>query len=387
MAKRRFRDSIYHRKSDGRWCAVINLGWQDGKRIRKNFYGATADEVQKQLDAARETLRKGLPVRLDQQNVGDYLDSWLTDSVKPSVRPLTFQLYHQHARLYLKPSLGTLKLANLSPQHIRSFINARLAAGLHPRTVQLSLIVLRKALAQAAEDNLVPTNAAKPVKAPHYEAKEVEPWTPEQASLFLQTAAGERFEACFAIALSLGLRCGEALALRWPDVNLIERRLTVAQQLVRVGGPRVDGQPGRLEFAPVKTKKARRTLPLPDSLVGILKAHHKRQLKQRLRSGPLWTDLDLLFCTSHGKPLESTVMTKDFKRISRKAGLPDKRFHDCRHGVATALLSENTHPRLVMELLGHSNVNVTLGTYSHAIEKSMRETVATMDRLINSRQN
>ncbi len=389
MAKKRLRGSgsIYQRESDGRWCAVVDLGWQDGWRVRKSFYAATADEVQDQLDTARDNLRKGLPVRLDRQSVADHLDTWLQDTVKASVRPLTFEQYHQHLRLYLKPSLGAVKLAKLTPAHIRSFINARLQEDLHPRTVELSLIVLRRALAQAVEDGAIAANPAKAVKAPKYEREEVTPWSPDQARTFLEAAAGERLGPLYAIALTLGLRRGEALGLRWSDVDLIERRLTVAQQVMRVGGPRVDGHRGHLEFAPVKTKKGRRTLPLPASLVDVLKAHRKRQLEERLRAGPAWKDLNLIFCTARGTPVEASALTSDFKRLIRKAGLPDKPFHGCRHAVATALLSENTHPRLVMELLGHSKISITLDTYSHVIEKSMRGVADTMDRLLSPTQD
>jgi len=383
MAKKRGQNegSIFKRK-DGRWAATISLGWHDGRRARKHFYGATAEAVREQLDRAKHDVRQGRPVAVEHQTVGEFLDSWLEESVKPEVRPLTFQQYHQHARLYLKPSLGKLKLAKLGPQHVLSFRNARLKDGLHPRTVELSLIVLRRALAQALKWNLVTMNAAQAVEFPKYERREVEPWTPEQARIFLEAAAGERLGALYAVALSLGLRRAEALGLRWQDVNFEKRTLTVAQQVERVGGPRVDGGHSTLEFAPPKTKGSRRTLPLPDSLAIALNAHHKRQSEDRLKAGPDWVDMGLVFGTGFGTPIEASRLTADFRRITIKAGLPAKRFHDCRHAVASALLSENTHPRLVMELLGHSKISMTLDTYSHVIEKSMRGVADTMDRLL-----
>ena len=121
--------SIFQR-SDGRWCAQLDLGWRDGKRVRSYIYGTTAQEGQDKLLKARSDLAAGLPVAVERQSVGQYLDRWLEDSVKPSVRPATHQQYFQHARLYLSPSLGRHRLSKLSPQHVQAFVNERLKIGL-----------------------------------------------------------------------------------------------------------------------------------------------------------------------------------------------------------------------------------------------------------------
>jgi integrase len=157
--------SIFQRK-DGRWCSVLHLGWENGRRIRKNLYGSTAAEVQEKLLKARIDHSSGLPVAPERQTVREFLDRWLAESVKPSVRPATHQQYAQHLRLYLCPILGPHILVKLSPQHVQAFVNEKLKNGLSPRTVQLSLVILRHALDTAVKWNLTGRNVAKLVDSP-----------------------------------------------------------------------------------------------------------------------------------------------------------------------------------------------------------------------------
>ncbi len=148
--------SIFQRK-DGRWVGSLNLGWENGKRKRRHFYAATAEEVRDDLLKARSDQSHGLPVSVERQTVTEFLDRWLEDSVKPSVRPATHQQYHQHVRLYLGPCIGKHRLSKLSPQHVQAFVNEKLKSDLSPRTVQLSLVILHHALQTAVKWGLVGT--------------------------------------------------------------------------------------------------------------------------------------------------------------------------------------------------------------------------------------
>ncbi len=253
MAKRRGQNegSIFQR-SDGRWCGQLNIGWEGGKRRRKYIYGATAAEVQNQLLKARADWATGLPVAVERQTVAQFLHDWLENSVKPSVRPLTLEQYRQHVKLYLAPLLSHHGLIKLAPQHVRAFLKRKLEDGLSPRTVQLSLVILRKALGQAVKDGLIGRNVAKLVDGPRVGRFEGQTLSPEQARAFLDAAKGERFEALYTAALAVGLRMGEALGLRWQDVDLDRRTLTVNRILERIGRghasrPRVTEHMAQLE--------------------------------------------------------------------------------------------------------------------------------------------
>ena len=435
MAGKRGRNegSIFKR-DDGRWCSIVDLGFEDCKRKRKYYYGRTEKEVRDQLLKARSDHSRGLPVAFERQTVGQFLYRWLEDSVKLSVRPLTYQQYEQHIRLYLAPkqeiggtiqflglpALGRIELSKLTPQHVQSFVNYQLkrriesqkrladtqAEGvgdvdqksdvgqkidvdvktLSPRTVQLSLVILRHALDQAVKWGLVARNVAKLVDSPKAKRAEIRTLTPEQAGEFLKAAKGVRLEALYSVTLAVGLRQGEALALRWCDIDLESRTISVRQTLERIGGKRY-GKPGKLEFVEPKTDRSRRTIAIPESLVKALKSHRGRQAEERLVSGSDWQDFGLVFCTSRGTPIEPSSSLQDFKRLLVKAGLPRSiRFHDLRHSAASLLLAQGVPLRAIMELLGHSTIGVTANTYAHVLPSVMREMADKMDAVLISGQ-
>jgi integrase len=365
--------SIFQRL-DGRWCAQLDLGWQNDRRVRKYLYGEKAEAVRDALLKARADYAAGLPVAVERQTAAQFLQRWLEDSVKPSCRPLTYEQYRQHVKLYLAPLLGSHQLAKLAPQHVRAFIRQKLEDGLSPRTVQLSLVILRRALGQAVTDGLAARNVAKLVDAPRWKRPEVKPWEPGEAARFVDAIKGEPLEAAYLVALSLGLRRGEVLGLRWCDVNLDAKTITIAQALARVGG--------KLQLIEPKSRQSRRTLPLHDVLVAALRNHRRRQLEERLAAGSRWQDSGLVFTFGIGTPFEPRALNEDFDRIIAKGRLRRIRFHDLRHSCATFLLAQGVHSRVVMELLGHSQISLTMETYSHVLPDTMRDAVARVGVLL-----
>jgi integrase len=362
----------------------LSLGYQHGRRVQKDFYGATEAEVQKLLLDARHEHSRGLPIAPKCQSVREYLDYWLRECVVPAVAPKTFEQYHQHARLYLNPSLGRHQLARLLPEHVQAFVNERLKSGLSPRTVQLSLVILRHALKRAMELGHVARNVAKLVDSPKVRPPEMTWLDSEHARKFLEAARGERLEAVYSVALSLGLREGEALALRWSDIALDQGQLSVRRTLQRAGGERFGGDPSRLVFQEPKTERSRRTLRMPEGLIRTLRRHRARQLQERLAAGCAWMENDLVFSTGIGTPLEPRSLVKDFKRILKKAALPATiRFHDLRHSSASLLLAQGVPLRAIMELLGHSTIALTANTYSHVMPAMMQDMADKMNALLS----
>lgn len=182
----------------------------------------------------------------------------------------------------------------------------------------------------------------------------------------------DRLYALYVLAVTCGLRFGELLELCWKDVDFEARTLTVNRQLQRVNGT--------LQFQTLKTPRSRRTIALPELAVAALKAHRARQMEERLKMGELWQDLDLVFCSEIGTPLnESNVRNRSFYPLLEKAGLPRIRFHDLRHTCATLLLAQGVHPKFVQEQLGHARIGVTLDTYTHVMPGMMKEVAEKMD--------
>ena len=376
MAKRGQNEGTIFLRSDGRWAAVVNLGWQDGKRRRKCFYGATRAEVQEKLIEALRDRQLGLPVIVERQTVAQFLQTWLDGIAKPSVRPKTFDSYSWIIRHHLVPGLGRVALVKLSPQEIQAFLNRKLESGLKPRTVQHIHATLRAALGQAEKWGLVPRNIATLVKSPHVAQPEIQPFTPEDARAFLEGVRGDRLEALYSVAIALGVSQGEALGLPWSDVDLDAGILTVRHTLQRL-----DGKLRLVEET--KRHRRRRSIRLPQVSVAALWAHQVRQEQEHILAGDRWQETGFVFTTTIGTPLDGPTVTHRFQRILKAAGLRLLRFHDLRHTCATLLLAQGVHPRLVMEILGHSQISVTLNTYSHVIPAMQREVAGKMDEILH----
>ena len=350
--------SIYQR-SDGLWVGEIDLGVTDGKRKRKQLYAQTRAGVTAKLKDCLLAQHQGIPMNFERQRVGDYLDAWLRDAAAPRLRPRTLIGYEQTVKAHLKPNLGNIQLRELTPQHVQALIGIKVDERLSPRTIRGIRAVLRSALSDAVKWRVVPYNAAKAASVPRVKRVEIRVFTPEEARRFLTAAENDRLGPVFSVALAVGLRLGEALGLRWVDVDLERGQLHVRQALQRVGG--------ELRFVEPKSEQSRRTVALPEVATAILKRHRTTHLEERLKTGRRWTDSGLVFTTTIGTPLDDRNVRRAFKAILRAAKLPNIRIHDLRHTCASLLLVQGVHARVVMETLGHSQISLTLDTYSHVL--------------------
>ncbi len=368
--------TIYRRESDGKWCTAVDLGWVNGKRKRKVIYGKTRKEVAEKLKVALRDQQQGLPVAVERQMVGTFLARWLADVAKPNVRPKTYTSYADTVRLHLIPTLGRIELSKLQPQDVTALLTAKLRAGLSPRSVRYIRAILGLVLGQALKWGLVARNVVALTDPPKAERHEITPFAPDEARRFLAVTRGERLHALYAVALALGIRQVEALGLRWRDVDLDGGTIRISKQLQRVDGKQTLVEP--------KTAKSRRTISLPDEIVAVLKAHRVRQLEERLQAGDHWQgeDWGLVFASPIGTPLEPSNILKQYKALLAKTGLPPARFHDLRHSCASLLLAQGVHPKVVQEILGHSQISMTLDIYSHLMPNAQRDAAALMNRLL-----
>lgn len=370
MSRRRYgAGSIYQRKSDGQWCAAVYTG-----KRQKLLYGRSFAEVKAKLAAAQAELNKGrLPARRA-PTVAEFLRSWLESSVKPRVRPLTYAGYKVNVEKHLVPILGKIPLDQLTPQHVQDMINGRLAAGLSGKSVAYIHQVLRTALGLAVRWDLAPRNVARLVDRPRIERPPIQPLSPYEARKFMRAIRGHRLEALFSVALALGLRQGEALGLRWQDVDFGANTLQVNHQLQRIEG--------QLTLVPPKTPKSRRTLVMPTTTAERLREHQKRQVAEKLWAGAKWHDSDLIFANRVGGPTQARHVITQFHDALAGAGIRSVRFHDLRHSCATLLLVQGVSPRVVMEVLGHSEIALTMNAYSHVIPELQREAAQKMQAIL-----
>jgi integrase len=235
---------------------------------------------------------------------------------------------------------------------------------------------MHRALKQAARDGIAARNVAELVDRPRAERKEMRVLTPAQVATFLNAAEGDRLAALYRLAITTGMRQGECLGLGWADVDLEAAQIKVRHQLQT----RVEGGPSLTE---PKTARGRRVIDLSPLDVQALQRHRIQQLKDQLALGEAWrNDLNLVFVTQAGGPLDPSNVRHAFARLLTRAELPRIRFHDVRHTAATLMLAAGVHPKVVSERLGHASVAFTLDTYTHYMPSMGRKAAGRLDALL-----
>lgn len=356
--------SIYQRK-DGRWAAMVSLGYVGGKRKRKTFYGDTRRDVQRQLTKALRDQQQSLPVAFERQTVQEFMERWLRDSVKPNLRPATYVGYEVLVRVHIVPAVGPLQLAELTPQHVQDLMTRMRDKGRSERTIQYMRAVLRRALGRALRWGMVARNVAELTDPPRVRREEIKPWTVEQAQAFLAAVKGDRLEALYALELTLGLRRGEVLGLKWEDLDLSKRTLTVRRTLQRVLG--------KLQLGEPKTETSRRTLTIPRQLVAFLEAHQARQAADRLKAGDAWHETGMIFASTIGTLFEPRNVNRAFLLALEKAGLPRIRVHDLRHTAISQMIAAGTPVTTAQKVAGHSRLSTTADIYTHVVQAQFEE--------------
>jgi integrase len=368
MRRRANGEGGIYKRSDGLWTAQISLGWKPGgKRVRKSVYGRTQAEVRDKLRAVLRDKADGAVIRTDGRiTVADYLSRWM-QAIAPSVRVRTRAIYQGQIDRHILPDLGGLRLTDLTPDGLQLFFN-RKGEKLSPQSVINLRSMLRAALNQAIEWGYLTKNPVSKTKPPKREHRQMHVLSQEQARQLLHAAEGDRLYALYSVALALGLRLGEALALHWTDIDFEGNRLHVRHTLVRDGKELVRGDP--------KTAGSSRSILMPAVLGGTLRTHQKNQ-------HALGIVTPFVFSTSTGKPIDPRSVSRTFKRLKKRSGLPaGLRFHDLRHSSATLLLARGVNVKVIAELLGHSNVNLLLTVYSHVLPQMRDEAAAVMNGVL-----
>ena len=364
------------------WSYVLSLGrGPDGKKQQKWVGGfRTRREAEAALTEALERIRTGTWADPGRQTVGEYLEDWLT-AVRPSLRSSTATSYEHTLRKWVIPRIGHLRLGALSSAKLSALYGELLRSGRHdgkgglsPRSVAYTHRVVTHALKDAVSWGLLARNPAAHVDPPRVARPEMQVWTQQEVQRFLASVADDRLYALWTVLLATGLRRGEALGLRWDDVDLDRRRLSIQRAVTVVDYEIVVSEP--------KTARGRRSVSIDPTTAAVLAAHRKRQLEERLAWGPAWQDSAYVFTTEDGGVLHPQRVTLIFKRLAQSAGLPAIRLHDLRHTAATLALTAGIHPKVVSERLGHATIGITLDTYSHVGETLQDEAATRVAGLI-----
>jgi integrase len=362
MAKRRARgEGTIYQNPSGLWVAQITL--PSGKRKAK--YSKTQKVVRDWLLNQRQSVQTGNWVEKDQITVDQFLDRYFKDIASHTLKPKTLETYEYLLRMHIKPGLGFIKLTSLRPDQIQNLYSQKLESGLSSRTVQFIHSILHKALRQALKWGLVYRNVADLVEPPAVNKKTPLTLSPSQVKLLLNAVRSDRMFPILALAIGCGLREGEVLGLHYEDIDWDAQTIHV-QHAVQylIGKGLVITQP--------KTDTSRRTIHIPDFAYQALKDHRDSQDRNQ----------GLVFITANGTPYSPRNLIRYFKQSLVKAELPEIRFHDLRHTAATLLLTAGVHPKIVQEMLGHSQINLTLDTYSHVLPSMQQEASQKMDSIL-----
>jgi integrase len=373
MAGRRMNNegSVYQRASDSRWIGAVTLGYDErGKLRRKTVSGKTKAEALAKLKVLQRTTDDGLPPPDDRMTVSQLIDRWKSDVLHHQVAQTAADNYAAIAEHHIIPTLGRKRVSRLTPADVDRLMSEKIKSGLSVSTVRRVRAVLAQALRQAEVWGIVNRNVAAMTRGPKATRQEGRTLTPKQAKQLLDSLRGSRHEALFATMLSLGLRRGEALGLKWDDVDLKKGVLVVRRQLrreTRTAG--ADGEPiSELVLVDVKTARSRRSINLPKPLVSLLKAHQRRQKQDTAIAGELWQDSGHMFTTVLGGPLDPRNVYRDFQAATQAAGLGKWHPHELRHSAASLMLAQGVPIDVVAQVLGHSSIRMTADVYGHILE-------------------
>jgi integrase len=377
-AKRGNREgSIYFHEAQKLWRASVTL--DSGKR--KYLSGRTRQEVAAKLAKTLRDVQQGIAPADDRQLLGGWLTQYVDGLEAQKVSDGTLVRYRGVLRNYLIPQFGKMRLSQLQPQHVKVYQDDLSRRGFSASSITIHRTVLGGAIKQAVAFGMLSRNVVALVKPPR-ENKDTtgRMLTPVEARALLDSIRGDRLEAFYLVLLTAGLRRGEALGLRWADLDLDRPNgstLHVRQQLQWPGG--------LATLVPLKSRRSVRSIPLPSITVAALLERRESQLVERREIGEeAWLAGGLVFNADDGSPLHRNTMTKQFHARVKEAGIGHLRPHDLRHTYGSLLMSQGVPLKTISELMGHGSIEVTADIYLHSLDVQVRDTARSLENALAS---
>ncbi|HNZ02150.1 MAG TPA: tyrosine-type recombinase/integrase [Anaerolineaceae bacterium] len=365
MGKRSHGEGSISKRNNGTWLAQVSI---EGRRVSKTF--KTRKEALEWVTATTRQVKHGLTYSSAKTTLDELLESWLILK-KNKLRPATEEFYRRLSRLYISPFMGKLKLQEITAARIQAFYEDMERRGIGKRTIEGVHITLHGLLSHAHRLGLVAQNWAALVEVPRPEHREMSVWDESQVSQFLMTIRDNPF---YRLAFATGMRRGELIGLQWKDIDWNTGMIQVRRQVYEPEG-------GGFIFQPPKTERGRRAIRLGRGLIESLRSHFTETIPRMVAiAGETWNDYDLVFPCSNGKPRNGYNVSKEFRELCTRAGLPVIRFHDIRHTAASIMLLHGEPPVRVAAILGQS-VAVLLSTYAHYIQDDQERASRLMDEI------
>jgi integrase len=365
------------------YSIVINLGIDPVTGKRKQQWisvKGTKKDAEKRLAELLNQIDTGSYIKPTKTTLAEYLERWLKDYVWPNLAPRTAEGYEHIMYHHINQVLGNLVLNKLKPEHLQRYYSEKLSSGLSAQTIRHHHTALHKALQTAVEWGLLARNVADAVSPPRAQHTEIQTWSEDDVTYFLEATKGSHYYTLFYTALFTGMRRSEYLALRWSDLDLILCQAYVNRSLHILKG-------GKVIYRSPKTAKGRRMIALSPSMASVFREHLEKTKLERSMLGIPLKDDDLVFCKSDGKPLLPNTVTHAWIKLVQRTGLKPIRLHDARHTHASLMLKQGAHPKVVQERLGHAGIQITLDTYSHITPGLQEAAAKRFDDVLNGKYN
>lgn len=389
MAKNANGRSTIYKGKDGYWHGRVTVGVKlDGSPDRRHTMSKSKAKVTEKVSELERLRDQGNIPKIGQKwTFGSWLEHWLENIAKPSIRVRTYEAYQNAVNKHLIPGLGKHRLERLEPEHLEAFYRQMIKDGSSPGNAHQVHRTARTALGVAHRRGHITRNAAALAKAPRVPEDEVEPFTIAEAQAILDEARTRRNSARWAIALALGLRQGEVLGIKWDHVDLDTSTIRIRRQRQRpryahgctdTCGKKPGHCPQRIqtneEDAETKSAAGRRVIGLPDELVSMLKLHRAEQDREREEAANLWQEGGWVFTDVLGRPINPQTDYHAWKALLKRAGVRTARLHDARHTAATVLLALGVPERTTMSIMGWSSTAMA-ARYQHVTDP-IRQDVA-----------
>lgn len=373
--------TMFQRSSDKLWVGRLPIGYKpDGSIKYRQFTGKKQSDVKAKMDQVKSDIMTGVYTEPNKITVGEWLDTWLTVTMKTALKNTTYLSYETMIKKHIKPVIGGYKLTQLQAANVQRFYNDKLEGGradgkkggLSPKTIRYINTILHSALEQAIKERVIQTNVTKAVKLPKNPKKEMKTLDMNEIQKFLDRAKLSRYYAAYFLEIYTGLRRGELLGLRWKDVDMKNKRIKVIQQLIKVGT--------KHEIRELKTESSQnRVISIPDEVISVLKEHKSKQeielkaldrndiqIAEHFKNG-------LIFITEDAKIVQPRCFDRYFKSILKTAKVKEIRFHDMRHTFALISLQAGADIKTLQSDLGHESIETTLDKYGHVNEEMKRD--------------
>lgn len=358
---------------------VIEGGYDEltGKRIRvhKNVK-CSKREAKSIMHRMITEMEQGKLTQRSNKKVGDWMDEWV-DNYLPNIEETTRVGYRTKIRCYIKPALGDIFIKSLRAEHIQRMVNDMMDRGLSPKNIRDTFNNINAAMKKAVKLQFIPYNPCEAVELPKLKRYRAEVYSTEMIQKLLDVAAGTDMYLPIFLLVMIGLRRGELLALRWDDIDFKNNILKVRKNMV-------NGENGCVIKSP-KSEAGIRDIYLGDDVMSVLKQARLQYMNDAFSYGIGFQNLGFVIRQEDGSPLKPDSMTQKWRRFLEAHDLPKIRLHDLRHSNATALIRAGVNPRVVQQRLGHSDVNITLNTYTHVLPEMDMEAAAKLDSILLKR--